>query len=58
MVPCNKKMFDPVVDSAIVFICVAIEHAIWEYETGHQVTAKFEGNGMVRKCKFLVEVDV
>ena len=58
MVLCNRKMFDPVPDLAIVFVCVPIEHAIREYETGRQVTAKFEGNRMVHKCKSLVEMDV
>ena len=58
MVPCNRKIIDPVPDSVIVFVCVAIKHAIQEYETGRQVTAEFEGNGIVRKCESLVKVDV
>ena len=54
----NRKIVDFVSDSAIVFVCVAIKYAIWEYKTGRRLIAKFEVNSV--KCKFgsLVEVDI
>ena len=58
IVQCNNKMFDTVPDLAIVFVCIAFEHAIWKYKTRRHITTKFEGNEMVCKCKFLMKVDV
>lgn len=58
MLQYNNKMFDTVPDLAIVFVYVAIKHAIWEYKTRRQMTAEFEGNKMVHKCKSLVKVDI
>lgn len=45
-------MFDPMPDLAIVFVCVAIEHAIREYQTGRHTVTNFEGeyvNGQLKR---------
>ena len=54
----TRSLFNPVPDMAIVFVCVAIGHVIREYQSGRQVTAKFEGNGVNCKFRYLVIMDV
>ncbi|MCJ1470388.1 hypothetical protein MMC07_009033, partial [Pseudocyphellaria aurata] len=44
--PYTKQILRRVPDLVIVFVCVALEHAIREYETGRKVSGKFEGNGV------------
>lgn len=42
----NHHMFNTIPDLAIMFVCVAIRHAIQEYKSGHQIVPNFEGNSM------------
>lgn len=40
----THRMFIPIPDMAIMFVCVAIRHAIEEYESGIQMLSSFETN--------------
>ena len=56
--PYTRDLFELVSDLAIIFVYVALEHAIREYKTGRQVLAKFESNNVSRKFRYLVIMNV